>query len=236
MRRMHSAGAYTCVMTALLFVWQQSVSISLSQTTGTQPNDTSQLKIVILTGESGVNIIKKKTAVRPVVEVRDKNNLPVPGAYVAFDAPVSGAHVTFAHGSSTFSTITDASGRASVHLMKPVGQGAFKIAVHASFQGHIAAAAIPQTNYMTAAAASAAGAGGATGAGGASGAGAAAGAGTAAAGGISGTMIGVIAGAVAAGVVTAVAVSKSGGSKTTTTAPEQGTIGSGGSPTIGPPH
>ena len=42
------------------------------------------LKIVVLEGEGGVNIIQQKTAVRPLVEVRDRNNLPVAGASVTF--------------------------------------------------------------------------------------------------------------------------------------------------------
>ena len=225
--------SYLVVIVAAVFLRQQSLPPLLAQTTGTQPN-VAELKIVVLAGEDGVNVLKKKTAVKPVVEVRDKNNLPVASAYVTFAAPENGARVTFAHGNSTYSTLTDASGRATVHVMKAVGQGAFKIGIKASFQGHIATAAIAQTNYLTAAAATAAGAG-AT-AGGATAGGAAAG-GTAAAAGISGTMIGVIAGAVAAGVGVAVAASKAGGGKSSSPpATPAGTIGAAGSPTIGPPH
>ena len=42
------------------------------------------LRVVVIEGEDAVNIIQQKTAVRPVVEVRDRNNLPVPGAMVTF--------------------------------------------------------------------------------------------------------------------------------------------------------
>jgi hypothetical protein len=243
MRLFHTrkGGEKPClvVSVAVLFFWQQSVNLLLSQTTDKEPGNAPQLKIVVLAGEDGVNIIKKKTAVKPVVEVRDKNNQPVSGLSVTFLAPESGPHVAFAHGSSTFTTVTDASGRATVHIMKPIGQGAFKIGVRASLQGHIATATIAQTNYLTVGAATAAGAGGAAGAGTAAGAsagaGAAAGAGTAAAAGISGTMIGVIVGAVAAGAVVAVAASKSGGgSKTGSTTPT-GTVGTPGTPSLGPP-
>ncbi len=227
MRLFHTrkAGAKPClvVIVAVLFFWQQSANLLLSQTTNKEPGTTPQLKIVVLAGEDAVNIIKKKTAVKPVVEVRDKNNQPVSGLSVTFLAPESGPHVAFAHGSSTFTTVTDASGRATVHIMKPIGQGAFKIGVRASLQGHIATATIAQTNYLTVGAATAAGAG------------AAAGAGTAAAAGISGTMIGVIVGAVAAGAVVAVVASKSGGgSKTGSTTPT-GTVGTPGTPSLGPP-
>ena len=42
------------------------------------------LKIVVLEGEGAVNIIQQKTAVAPVVEVRDRNNQPVSGVFVIF--------------------------------------------------------------------------------------------------------------------------------------------------------
>ena len=38
------------------------------------------LRIVVIEGEDAVNVIQQKTAVAPVVEVRDQNGLPVPGA------------------------------------------------------------------------------------------------------------------------------------------------------------
>src|SRR5439155_20668973 len=57
------------------------------------------LTIKVLEGEDGVNIIQKNTAVKPVVEVRDRNNLPVAGATVVFILPDSGPSATFARGS-----------------------------------------------------------------------------------------------------------------------------------------
>lgn len=119
----------------------------------------SDLKIVVLEGEDGVNILKKKTAVMPVVEVRDKNNLPVSGATVIFAAPRSGASAVFSNGSRTISVVTDSSGRATVTSMKPVDTGAFKIDVTASEPSHgTAKTTIAQTNVLTAAAAAAGGA------------------------------------------------------------------------------
>ncbi len=38
----------------------------------------------MIEGEEGVNIIQQKSAVQPVVEVRDQNDLPVAGASVVF--------------------------------------------------------------------------------------------------------------------------------------------------------
>ena len=42
------------------------------------------LRIVVLEGEDSVNIIGQGTAVPTVVEVRDRNDLPVSGASVVF--------------------------------------------------------------------------------------------------------------------------------------------------------
>ena len=185
------------------------------------------LKIVVLSGEDGVNIVKKKSAVRPVVEVRDKNDLPVAGASVIFLLPTSGPSATFLHGAKTLTVLTDSTGRATVSAMKPVGNGAFKVGVNASFHGQTATASISQTNYATVAAASAAG----------EGAGAAAG--TTAAGLSAGAIAGIVGGIAAAAAVGIVAGTRGGGSKTnspaTTTTP-QGTIGLGTGTVFGPPH
>jgi hypothetical protein len=207
------------VITVAFANWQ--VSLALAAMGSAPSTDAPELKIIVLQGQDGVNIIKGKTAVKPVVEVRDRNNLPVADATVTFLVPDSGPGVTFAHGSRILTTVTKASGRAAVASMKPVGPGAFKIGVTASFHGQVATAAIAQTNYLTAAAVGAAGAG----------AGAAAGT---AAGGLSGAAIAGIVAGVAAAVAVGVAVGTSGGSKATPV--PTGTIGPGSGPVIGPPH
>lgn len=175
------------------------------------------LHITVLQGEDGVNILKTKMAVQPVIEVRDKNHLPVAGVAVVFTAPASGPRVAFAHGGNTLMTTTDANGRAVVASSKPVGRGSFKIKVQANFHGQVVTTSIAQTNYVTAAAAGAAGAG--------------VGAGVSAAGaGISTTMLVIIGVGVAAAVGVAVGILKSRGG-----APA-GTIGGAGTPTITAPH
>ncbi|MGO8786126.1 MAG: hypothetical protein ACLQVL_01915 [Terriglobia bacterium] len=179
------------------------------------------LHITVLQGEDGVNILKTKMAVQPVIEVRDKNNLPVSGVAVIFAAPTSGPRVTFAHGGDTFITTTNASGRAVAPRSKPVGRGSFKIRVQADLHGQVVTTSIAQTNYVTAAAAGATGAG----------VGAGVGAGAAGAG-ISTTMMVIIGVGVAAAVGVAVGVAKSRGGAPTTA----GTIGGAGSPTITAPH
>jgi hypothetical protein len=171
------------------------------------------LHITVLEGDDGVNILKTRMAVKPVVEVRDRNNLPVSGAAVVFLAPDSGPRVAYAHGSNTFITTTDASGRASVVNSKPIGKGSFKIRVRVDYHGQTFNAAFTQTNYATAAAATAAGVSVGTGA--------------ASAGLSAAAIAAIVAGAAAVAVGVAVAATR--GSKPT------GTIGSAGSPTLSPP-
>lgn len=190
-----------------------SVLVALLLTGVTVLAQDAPLKIVVLEGEAGVNIIQQKTAVKPVVEVRDRNNLPVPGAIVTFS--IEGGKAATFGGASTMTVATNAAGQAAVSSLSPAVSGAVQINVSAAFQGQIATATITQTNVLTAAQAAAASAasssgasgtagGGAGGAGGASGGagGAAGGAG----GGLSATTIGVVGAAVAGGAVAATQV------------------------------
>jgi hypothetical protein len=140
------------------------------------------LKIVVIEGEHAVNIIQQKTAVAPIVEVRDRNGQPVSGAVVTFTIR-SSRLASFAGGNSTLTVATDAAGRAAVNLLNPLGSGQLQIQVSAAFEGQAASATIVQTNVMTATQAAAA-----------MGAGA----------GVSGAVIAGVVGAVGAGTVVAV--------------------------------
>ena len=124
-----------------------SISVILSA----QPRS---LKIVVIEGEGAVNIIQQKTAVRAVVEVRDQNNLPVPGASVTF--AVTGKGGATVAGSQTMTAATNASGQASLTGMTPASSGGLQISVNASFNGLSAATTITQSVVLTAAAAAAA--------------------------------------------------------------------------------
>jgi hypothetical protein len=153
------------------------------------------LRILIIEGEAAVNVVQQKTAVAPIIEVRDRNDQPVAGAVVRF--AVSNGRATFS-GARTLTATTNAVGRAVATGLTPTGSGALQISASAVFQGQTAVATIVQTNVMTAAevagAATASGAGSsATGAGGSAGGGR----------GVSGTTLGVVAGAATAGTVVA---------------------------------
>jgi hypothetical protein len=161
------------------------------------------LKIVVLEGEGAVNIIQQKTAVRPLVEIRDRNDLPVAGATVTFSiGGGGGSGAAFAGGVQTLTVTTNAAGQAAATGLNALSSGAFQIQVSAAYQGQIATAAISQTNFATAAAAAQAGA---TAGGGGTTTGAAGGT-AGGGGGISGTTLGIVGAAVAGGAVAATQV------------------------------
>lgn len=175
-------------------------ALVLSQTT-TQ----NALRIAVIAGEDAVNVIQQRTAVAPIVEIRDRNNVPVAGATVTFT--IGGNSAAFAGGAQTLTVVTNAAGQAAAAGLTPTAAGAIQINATALVQGQALTATIVQTNVMTAAeaASAASAAGGATGASGGSGGAASGAAGGAASGGggISATTIGIVGGAIAGGAVAA---------------------------------
>ena len=204
-----------------------ALAIALAQGTG--------LKIVVVTGEDAVNIIQQRTAVAPIVEVRDRNDLPAAGVSVVF--AVRGGGASFAGGGEALTVTTDAAGRATASGLTPTGNGAIQINVTATHQGQTATANISQTNFATVQEAARAGrTPGPSNAGAAAAAGATAGVvgGTAAAGGaggggVSATTVAVIAGAGVAGAVVAAKAlggssSSSGSTTVNVSGPFQGNL------------
>jgi hypothetical protein len=171
--------------------------VALSQFTAAalQRPSADGLKILTIEGEDAVNVIQQKTAVSPIVEVRDRNDQPVGGVVVTF--VVNGGRATFG-GAQTLTLTTNAAGRAMAAGLTPTATGSVQITASAAFQGQTAIAAITQTNVLTAAEAVAAAGAGGSGAGGAT---AGAGAGG---GGLSGTTIGILGAAAAGGAVAGV--------------------------------
>jgi hypothetical protein len=166
----------------------------------------SLLKIVVLAGEGAVNIIQQKTAVNPIVEVRDRNNLPVSGVAVTFS--VGGQGASFAGGASTLTLTTNAAGQAVATGLAPTATGAVTINATAVVNGQTIAATITQTNFATAQAAAQAAATAGGGSSAASGAGATAGGGG---GGISGTTLAIAGAAVGGGALAATQLKGGGG-------------------------
>lgn len=186
--------------------------LALAAFTTTLAAQNAGLRIVVLEGEDGVNIIQQKTAVRPVVEVRDRNNLPVPGVLVTFS--IEGGKAASFGGASTLTVATNAAGQATVSGLTPSVAGAFQIQVSAAAQGQVVTATIAQTNVLTAAqaaAASASAAGGSSTASGAGGGASGAAGGAAGGGGLSATTIGIVGAAVGGGALVATQVVKDDG-------------------------
>ena len=180
------------------------------------------LRIVVIEGEDSVNIIAQGTAVPTLVEVRDRNDLPVSGATVLFLLGEGGT-ATLNAGLQQVTLTTNALGQAAV-TVNPVASGTVQLTVNATFQGQTATAALVQTNFATVAEAAAAGAGTTGGGGGAVGGTAAGGGGGAvggtAAGGTGGGGLGTgaVVGIVAAGGAAAgVAVARAGGGESSST-------------------
>jgi hypothetical protein len=194
------------ILAALVFTALSVSPLEAGGCTSSQPS--AALRIVVVEGEDAVNIIQQKTAVAPVIEVRDRNDQPVAGAIVNF--AIRSGRATFG-GARTLSVTTNAAGRAIAAGFTPTGSGALQISATAAFQGQTAAAVtIAQTTVQTAAQAAAVGsAGGASGSSGGASAGAGAGAGGG--GGLSATTIGIIGGAAAGGVVAARELGLGGG-------------------------
>lgn len=83
----------------------------------------------MIEGEDAVNVLQQRTAVSPIVEVRDRNDQPVAGAIVSFT--IRGGRATFG-GARTLSVTTNAAGRAAATGLTPTGTGTVQIAASAS--------------------------------------------------------------------------------------------------------
>lgn len=191
-----------------------------------EPAPNIGLHIEIMSGDRGINIIKKKTAVKPVVEVRDRNNLPIAGALVTFSSPSDGPSLVFANGARSITVTTDAAGRATTVGMKPVETGKFQVNVSASFHSQTASATISMTNVLTVAAATAAAAAGGTVA-----------TGSGAAGLSTGVIVAIVAVAAGAAVGIGIGLGHHGSSSSTPPSTPTVTIGLGsGGGSAGTPH
>ena len=113
----------------------------------------TSLQIVIVEGEGAINNAKQRVNREPIVQVEDENHKPVVGAAVIFFLPNQGPGGTFANGSTSLTTTTNAQGQAVARGIRFNNQaGAMEIRVAASFAGQTASAIITQTNVLGAAA------------------------------------------------------------------------------------
>jgi hypothetical protein len=112
--------------------------------------DPESLSIRILEGQGAINNVRTHTARAPVIEVRDRENLPVSGASVTFQTPSAGAGAAFGS-ERVLMTQTDSEGRATGRGLVPNGvTGPFEIRVTASFNSTVVSSAIRQINVSPA--------------------------------------------------------------------------------------
>src|SRR4051794_32180670 len=113
--------------------WLTPLTIVLGVSVLCAQQEPLQLQILVIGGEGSINNVKQRTAREPVVEVRDRNNRPVAGAVVLFEAPGSGPSGTFLGGAKTLRVTTDAQGRAAGQGFRPnTNQGAFSLKITAT--------------------------------------------------------------------------------------------------------
>ena len=110
------------------------------------------LRIEVIEGEGAINNVKQRFAREPIVQVEDENRKPVAGAAVTFLLPNQGASGIFPNGARSFTTITDANGRAVARGLRPTNNGQFEIRVNASKDGKTATKNIGVTNAIATAA------------------------------------------------------------------------------------
>ena len=106
------------------------------------------LHIVILEGEGALNNIKERTAREPIVQIQDENHKPVAGASVLFlmQGGSGGAGGSF-DSLSSFTTVSDADGRAVGHGFHPnTTNGKYTIAVSATVGMLVAMVVIDMSN------------------------------------------------------------------------------------------
>ena len=107
----------------------------------------ADLHLTVIEGQGAINNVRAHTARDPVVEVRDGDNVPLPGATVTFQTPADGPSVLFPDNARSLITQTDQDGRAVGRGLRPNSlTGAFQIRVTASYKSATGTAEIEQTN------------------------------------------------------------------------------------------
>ena len=107
------------------------------------------LRIVVVDGEGAINNIQLGSGREPVVEVRDENDKPVPGAKVTFTLPERGPGGTFFGASRNLTIPTNEQGRAAATGFRPnLYEGRFQIQVSAAAGEKTATAVIAQSNAL----------------------------------------------------------------------------------------
>ena len=145
---LHSRGLLSLILIPLLVApaWPQDTS-------GPKQNLVQEgggLKLVVVEGEGALNNVRTKSAVAPVVEVRDDQDKPVAGAEVVFQLPAAGPGGVFSGWMRSQTARTNAQGQAGVTGFTPNDEeGRFNIKVTATAGKRTASVVIAQSNTRT---------------------------------------------------------------------------------------
>ena len=145
---MHPRGILVCVLSAVLALPPVTVGQqAAAPAKPAAPAPAEPLKIVVLQGEGAVNSISGRTATQIVVEVRDQNDKPVPGAEVVFQLPAAGPGGVFQGWMRTQTVMTNEQGQAGTTGLAPNDEpGRFNIKVTATKDERTGSVIISQMN------------------------------------------------------------------------------------------
>lgn len=107
------------------------------------------LRVLVLQGNNVVNNVRTRVATSPIVEIRDRNDIPVEGAEVAFELPAVGPGGFFAGQSLKQVAKSNRQGQAAATGLVPnMETGRFKIKVTAKVGNRTGASEILQMNSL----------------------------------------------------------------------------------------
>jgi len=113
----------------------------------TQPSTVQSLKLILLSGNHGMNDMERKVMVPLVVQVVDKDDQPVDGADVVFRFPLNGPSASFANQKNAELFRTNADGQAAATGWIANGKaGTFQVQVTASRGNELGSATVSMTN------------------------------------------------------------------------------------------
>lgn len=141
----------TVMMPAILCLGQTPAKAPAAAAQGLGPMAApGLLRIIVLVGEGAVNRIPLRLVTDPVVEVRDKEDLPVEGVTVVFTLPETGPGGSYG-GERVYTAKTDANGQAGAFGFAPNQiAGKFSIAVKATIGNRVGHGVVHQTNSLEA--------------------------------------------------------------------------------------
>ncbi len=131
----------------------EAAKLVSQQTAAAAPQPQGTLKINVIEGEGVRNSIRNRSAVSPIVEVKDTADKPVAGAEVVFQLPLAGPGGVFNGWLRSQTVRTDENGKATVTGYTPNTEaGRYNIKVTATSGSQTGSAVIAQINVENGAA------------------------------------------------------------------------------------